>query len=205
MQTSTEALRNRWNTIAKTYSFIGKTLLTPALTLARMLKIEEAKSIFEAGCGNGELTLHLLQTLPSDVKYISTDLSDNMIESAKKRKEELKDKLNVTNHEFRVVDAQDLSGFEDESFDVYVGNLFFNLVPDEHKTLEEAKRVLKKGGKIGISVLGKRENCTFFTLWQDIIKKYEKPDDTPVRSSFHLGDKEKLVNLFKEHGFEVEF
>ena len=48
-------------------------------------------------------------------------------------------------------------------FDIYVCNLVYQIVDSQEKALSEAYRVLKPGGKIGITVWGKKENCA--ALW----------------------------------------
>jgi len=66
--------------------------------------------------------------------------------------------------------------------------------------LKEAFRVLKKGGRIGVSVWGRPENSSFFTLLPSILKKHgiQLPNK---RSNFHLGDRENLVKMFEDAGF----
>lgn len=153
-----------------------------------MLKIHEAKNILEIACGTGELTLQLLPKLAPDTKYTSVDLSDTMIEAAKAKKAKMNlDKLEV-DHKFMQANAQDLQNFENESFDLVIAPLVLHLVPEPEKMLSEVKRVLKKGGKFGCSVLGEVQNCTFFMVAKDIFEKHDLVNKQ-VRSIHYLGER----------------
>jgi ubiquinone/menaquinone biosynthesis C-methylase UbiE len=53
---------------------------------------------------------------------------------------------NLTNVEYRICDAQDLSDFEDDSFDLVYSSNALEHIPDKDRCLSECKRVLKPGG-----------------------------------------------------------
>jgi ubiquinone/menaquinone biosynthesis C-methylase UbiE len=62
--------------------------------------------------------------------------------------------------------------FKDESFDCYISNFSMHIVPDYKKQLSEAFRVAKKGAKIGISLLGRKEsNVIFFSSLREVLQK----------------------------------
>jgi len=63
--------------------------------------------------------------------------------------------FNIT---LRLGDNEDLSFVNDEEFEIYLANMSLHLVANPEKMLKEAYRILKKGGKIGVSVWGRREN-----------------------------------------------
>ncbi|VVB76530.1 Ubiquinone/menaquinone biosynthesis C-methyltransferase UbiE [Candidatus Tiddalikarchaeum anstoanum] len=91
--------------------------------------------ILDAGCGTG-----LITRLLGDV--VGVDLSYNL--------------LKVHAYNLRIVnaDVQNLP-FKDEVFDVIVSFTVLQDIIDAPKSIYELKRVLKKGGKIVLSVLNK--------------------------------------------------
>ena len=54
--------------------------------------------------------------------------------------------------------------FPDAWFTCYVSNLVLNIVDNSVNMIREAYRVLKPGSIAAFTVLGRRENCLFFTM-----------------------------------------
>ena len=77
-----------------------------------------------------------------------------------------------------------------------------HLVPEPEKMLSEVKRVLKKDGKFGCSVLGALENCTFFLVAKDIFTKHDLVNQQG-RSIHYLGERQKLMEVVGSNGFDV--
>ena len=104
------------------------------------------------------------------------------------------------NLQLRQGDNEDLSFAKDAEFDIYLGNLSLHLVDSPERMLTEAKRVLKKGGRIGVSVWGRRENSVALTLMSKLFAKHgiESPKE---RSAFYLNDREALIKMFEKAGF----
>ena len=103
--------------------------------------------ILELGCGTGDMWKGNLDLLDDTSQLILTDFSEGMLETARQ---------NVSGHpklEFRVVDIQNIP-YEDASFDMVIANMMLYHVPDLHKGLSEARRVLKPGGKFYCATYG---------------------------------------------------
>ena len=124
-----------------------------------------------------------------------------MIQLANQRKTEALGVHKSINHEFKVGIAEDLSEVKDESVDTYISNLCIHLVPDENQFLQEAKRVLKKGGRIGLTVPTK-ENCFFMIVHNKFVEAGSKT--FPGRGPYYLGSREAMIKLLQDNGFEVE-
>lgn len=205
MNPTAEEVKQMWNAFASTYvQVLEKTNLQLGLSLTRMLQIDSAKNIVEIGCGSGILAVDLLQTLPKGVKYTSIDISEEMIKTAEARKQALASKLNEIDHKFVLTNGEDLSFIPDESIDVYFSPLCLHLTPDPDKALKEAMRVLKKGGKIGFSVLGSYDRCEFFKIFDDSLREFNI-EFGGRRSMFRFGEREALIKLAQDNGFEVDF
>ena len=206
MLKSTDQIRGYWNEYSKTYQLqLEPVYFQAALCLSTMLKIQEKKNIIEVGCGPGLLSVYLLAKLPSDCKYTSIDIAEDMLEIARKRKEEKKHQLNDVDHSFVRGDAENLDFIPDESADVYLGSLVLHLNANPHKLIQEAKRVLKKGCCLGFTVLGKLENNSIFKIVHDAFDK--NGIDLPHKSSggLPLNDRESLIQITQENGLEVVY
>lgn len=82
-----------------------------------------------------------LDYYPGDAQITAIDLSEKMIELAKKKA----DRLELSGLDFRVMDVQNLD-FPDNYFDAIVTTDVFCSVPDPIRGLRETKRVLKPDG-----------------------------------------------------------
>lgn len=99
-------------------------------------KPQKSDRILEIGCGDGEFTRRL-RGLGGDI--IATDLTPAVIERARR-------KVDYGRLEYRVENCERLS-FKSESFTIVCGISILHHV-DIKKTLKEAFRVLKPGGRI---------------------------------------------------------
>jgi len=174
----------------------------PTVTLANMLEIQKSEDIIEIACATGVFSVHYLRNLTNVKTFISSDVSEKMIELAKARKEATEGINKDIKHEFVVADAQDLSSIKDESMDTYISNMCIHMVSDPNKFLQEAKRVLKKGGKIGLTVPTRFDGLMAFMFghFEKAGFKLELP-----RDPFRFGYREKMIELLQENGFEVRY
>jgi ubiquinone/menaquinone biosynthesis C-methylase UbiE len=99
--------------------------------------------ILEIGAGVGSATLDFKKSFNIE-KYTVTDISTPYLKHAKKR-------LSDSFFEFVTADAEKLP-FKDEEFDLVFSIYLFHEIPRNHREriLAESKRVLKKGGVLGI-------------------------------------------------------
>ncbi len=123
--------------------FSGTTNAMRRQALKTLLDLKNSKfSALELACGQGGTTAQFSEIFPK-AQLIATDLSPSYLQEAK---ENLKDKKSV---DFLRMDASNLS-FKDESFDVVFSVYLFHEMPEEmrQKTIKEAYRVLKPGGRL---------------------------------------------------------
>ena len=191
-----EDLQSFWNEFQADYeSKLGQTMTIFNHSLIHMMRTKTATKILELGCGPGLGTLSLYRRLQDEENYSASitacDLSPAMISCARKRLPSA-----VT---LQVANNLSLP-FEDSSFDRVIAGMNLNLVPDSAKMLNEIFRVLKPGGRVGVSVWGRAEESFALTVFNLACSKLgiEVP---AVRSNFHLGTKEVLVPLVKAAGF----
>ena len=146
-----------------------------------MSYLKKEALILDIGCGPAKDAKVFVE---NGFKVIGFDLSEKMVELARK---------NVPGARFRVMDMLDLD-FEDNGFDgVWARCCFLHLKKKEiPKALEEAYRVLKKGGVIHVGIKeGEGERFVSDERYGGVQKFY---------SFFH---KEELETMLKDAGFTI--
>lgn len=106
--------------------------------MARMAP-QAGERILEVGVGTGLL----LPLYPSHCEIVGIDLSDKMLDEARKRAASLQ----LENVELHHMDASDME-FEDDSFDTVVAAYVITAVPDYRAVMREMIRVCRPGGRI---------------------------------------------------------
>jgi len=135
--------------------------------------------VLDLGTGTGAVACALA---PHAASVLGIDNEPAMLEQAAKK---------CPNVDFRLMDIQMLD-LPDESFDLVTARMVLHHVPDLSRALAEARRVLKKGGRIVIcegvppSPLVLKQYCKIFALKE------------PGRNIF---TEEKLVELLSQAGF----
>lgn len=112
-----------------------------------VLDLTPNKRVLDLGCGTGVLTHAIAEWLDAQKGGISVgiDAAAKMIHVARKKRES-----EICRFEIAAAEALP---YEDESFDAVVSSLFFHHVAMDLKTrsLQEAFRVLKGGGKLVVA------------------------------------------------------
>jgi len=145
---------DEWKIIASNSSDLAKARIRYYDQLAahfvEQIGRRRPRSILEAGCGKGQLTIPLLSKLPRNVKLIAVDSSAGPYAGWLK---ELARKLRTDRLEKQVrlikSDARRIEGVEDESVDLVVSNeLLCDLPYDSEleKALGEFYRILRPRG-----------------------------------------------------------
>ncbi len=146
-------------------------------------EIEEGFKILELGCGNGCMWKNCV--LPEGVKLYLTDLSEGMLETAKKNEYK-------TDVIFNKVDIEKIP-YEDGSFDMVIANMMLYHVPNLEKALSEVKRVLRKGGKFYCATFGENGIAEYI---ESLIKNSNFK--SPQNKEFTLQNgEEKLKKYFE--------
>ena len=107
---------------------------------------EEARAVFEFGCGTARFAEGLLaHRLPEGAVYTGCDLSSTMIDLARGRLKPFGDRAHV---EF--TDGSVRLDKSDAAFDRFVSNYVLDLLPEEDITLllQEAHRTLRPDGRL---------------------------------------------------------
>lgn len=131
--------------LAKGYTAVSNTQFDAGLFLLKRLEVVPGDRVLDVGCGPGNLTAHLAEIVGKDGSVAGIDPSKERIAIA----HVLEDA--TSNLSFYEGKAEDLSRFSSASIDVVFVNSTFHWVQDQPAALGEFARVLKSGGRLGIS------------------------------------------------------
>lgn len=204
-----------WNALAKSYSTKHEqnikqvaNILRHALGLTYLT--QQDNTILDAGCGSGEsIALELKRNLQVPAKVVGLDFSQEMVSLAQARLNEL-DRKGVSPDvkvEIMEGDIQALPFEGSDIYDYYVSNFCFNLVPNPTLGIQEAYRVMKKGGQIGITIPAEfHEERLYTDLESAVIESNCDPASVREFCQAHFGkfSRESFIELLEKCGFEVE-
>jgi len=111
--------------------------------LEEELQIDSKTKVLDIACGKGSTAFYFAEKYGCSV--VGIDISEKLIKEAKDTCREKKLDKKV---KFIVGNAMDLP-FEDNQFDVAISQGILVFVDDKTKTVNEASRVIKNGGKAG--------------------------------------------------------
>ncbi len=185
--------------LADHYDRISNAQFKLGLSLIKKMDIKEGDVILDVGCGTGRLALSVVKMVGPSGKVTGLDPSSNRILVANQK---------MTNHsypnlQFMVGKAEDMSAFSEDSFDGVYFSSVFHWIGEKEKALGEANRVLKTGGRIGITMPSPDGfSIILRKIISDVLSRspyVELVKRTPGPS--HLITKEELETLLLQAGF----
>lgn len=114
--------------------------------------------ILEVGCGRGDLWLQNADRIPEGWTITLTDLSEGMLEDARKNLGELAGRFRL-----QTANVQELA-FEDDQFDAVIANFMLYHAPDREQAVGELRRVLQPSGVLFACTLGQDHMRQFWEL-----------------------------------------
>mmetsp|Transcript_27580 Transcript_27580/g.94892 ORF Transcript_27580/g.94892 Transcript_27580/m.94892 type:complete len:392 (-) Transcript_27580:141-1316(-) len=138
------------------YNFTDRMMRWGGVLDARPEAGESCLKVLDVGCGIGGTTRYLANQLGADKAQVT---GITLSPAQAQRAGELAKERNVTNVEFKVMDALAME-FPAESFDVVWGCESGEHMPDKGEYVREMTRVLKPGGKLVIATWCQRDNST---------------------------------------------
>ncbi|OHA16274.1 MAG: hypothetical protein A3H57_05115 [Candidatus Taylorbacteria bacterium RIFCSPLOWO2_02_FULL_43_11] len=134
-----------------------------------LIELKSGQSLLDLGCGSGTMLFKICESAPKNAVLYGIDPDPLAIEAAKQR-------LKGKNVALKIAYGSDLP-FLNESLDFIVSTLAFHHMSPEEKirTLAEIARVLKPGGTILISDLGRPRGVVGSFLYK-LSKKHAYTD-----------------------------
>lgn len=130
--------------LARTYDELGVIQFNHGKLLIEQLALTRGEHVLDVGTGTGRLAEHAAGLVGHDGRVVGIDPLDSRIEVARLRQS--------ANLSFATGRAEDLSGFADGAFNVVYLNSVLHWISDKARVLNEAFRVLRPGGRIGLTI-----------------------------------------------------
>ncbi|KAL2168334.1 hypothetical protein VTG60DRAFT_7378 [Thermothelomyces hinnuleus] len=137
--------------LAVGYVRANETQFKAGLFLLDRLQLRPGMRVLDVGCGPGNLTAHIASLVGSEGSIVGVDPSPERIGLARELARELAAEGKKEDLTFYEGVAEDLSRFPDASFDAVFVNSTLHWVQDQPRALREFARVLRPGGRVGIS------------------------------------------------------
>src|SRR5262249_11056465 len=128
--------------LAETYDRVSDLQFEGGKRLVERLALDEGSRILDIGCGTGRLTRWIGERLGPSACVVGIDPLEERIGVARSHGGAVR---------FEVGQAEDLGAFEDASFDAVCMSSVFHWVSDKTKALAEIRRVLRPGGRLGVT------------------------------------------------------
>ncbi|TFE70752.1 ubiquinone biosynthesis protein [Methylacidiphilum caldifontis] len=160
------------------------------------MKIKPGEKILDIGCGTGELTAYSAQLCAPRGIVVGIDPSPYRIDLARKKR--------IKYCSFQVASSDNLSAFPSNHFDVVYLNYVFHWIADKKSVLKEIFRILKPGGRLGITMGDKQQNSTVFAILMTSIKEtMGKIPYGELVTPYYIS-KEQLLQLANQCGYSVD-
>lgn len=170
----------------------------------QMLNPTNEKKLIDVGCGTGDIADLYIKSTNSNTEILCIDPNKKMIDVGKKK---LKKYENII---WKVGCAEDLK-VEDNTYDFYTISFGLRNTKDLNKSLSEAYRVLKKGGRFLCLEFSKIENSNLEFIYKNYSKIIpfigqfivgdKKPYEYLINSIEKFVNQEKLLELMKNNNF----
>ena len=173
--------------------------------LIQMMNPSDKKRLIDVACGTGDISKLYLEATNYNSTVLCVDPNINMIKECKKN---LK---NYKNIKWEVCSAERLN-VPDNSFDFYTISFGLRNTKDIDKSLMEAHRVLKKGGRFLCLEFSKIENNNLEILYKNYSKLIPKigevivgdkePYEYLLNSIENFISQKELIEKMKENNFK---
>ena len=152
--------------------------------LINIMSPSKNTKLIDVGCGTGDIGKLFLETVNYNGEVYNVDLNKNMINEGKKKFK------NINNIKWFVNQAENLK-FKDNYFDFYTISFGLRNTKNINKSIKEAFRVLKPGGKFLCLEFSKVQNENFNKIYKEYSKLIPKIGDLVV------GEKEPYEYLIE--------
>ena len=171
----------------------------------QMMNPTSKKKLIDVGCGTGDIANLFIKATNNNSSILCIDPNKKMIDEGKKKLKKYK------NIKWKVGFAENLN-IPNNTYDFYTISFGLRNTKNINKSLSEAYRVLKKGGRFLCLEFSKIENSNLNFLYKNyskilpflgqIIVGDEKPYKYLVESIEKFSNQEELLELMKKNKFQ---
>ncbi len=184
--------------LAETYDRLSDSQFESGKALVGRLGIGAGDHVLDVGCGTGRLSRWIAEHLGPGGAVVGIDPLADRIAIAKTRSPGIS---------FDVGHAEDLRAFPDQSFDAVCLSAVFHWLRDKPKALAEIRRVLRPGGRLGITTMPRELFVTSTTvvLCGSVLGRppyKDRVDPTQIALRQHVTLTE-IVNMLLESQLEL--
>ena len=173
--------------------------------LIQMMNPTSKKKLIDVACGTGDITKLYLEYTNNNSTILCVDSNINMIKECKKNLKKYK------NIKWKVCNAERLN-VPDNSFDLYTISFGLRNTKNIDRSLKEAHRVLKKGGRFLCLEFSKIENNNLDFLYKnysklipkigEIVVGEKKPYEYLVQSIENFISQKQLIEKMNNNNFK---
>jgi arsenite methyltransferase len=185
----TEDLAQRYERVSADRQFRG------GQELLRELKVAPGETVLDIGCGTGMLAEHAASLVGPAGSVVGIDPLPLRVEIAMKR--------SAANLSFKVGNADDLTEFAADSFDVVYMNAVFHWLPEKSAPLRAVLRTLKPSGRFGLTA-APPQTRRWLNVIRDRVLAREPYSKYPEANAIQYRlSQEEIGKVLRDNGFEV--
>ena len=169
--------------------------------LVDALDPQPGETVLELAAGVGDTGFAAARRLGSTGMLITTDFSEQMVQAARRRADE----LGVSNAEFRTLDAERME-LGDGSVDGVLCRWGYMLMADPGAALAETRRVLGDGGRLALSVWSDPEHNPWASIPPKALLELTgaEPPDPFAPGIFAMASEARTRDLLDGAGLEPQ-
>ncbi len=152
--------------------------------------VRQGDSVLDVACGTGIATRAAASVAGQGSRVVGSDINPGMIVQAKKLSEGSDEDI-----EWSEASALDLP-YEDSTFDVVISQQGLQFFPDRSMGLREMARVVREGGRIGVTVWSPAEGSPFLLHEFEMLVRYGSADQGDWATT-----ESELAGWFRSAGF----
>lgn len=181
--------------LAESYErFMVPSLFAPWATyLVQRANPQQGEHVLDIACGTGIVARHIAPRVGLQGIVIGLDANPDMIDMARTAAE--REQIAI---EWKTSSAEQLP-FPDEHFDLILCQFGLMFFTDKHAALKEMYRVLKKDGRVVLSVWQGLDHHPFYQTLHEVSQQHF--GKSSVQTVFSLGNANELRTVLTASGF----